>query len=140
MAKFVLTDADVVINGTNLSDHVESLTINHGVETPESTSMGDVTRRRLGGLLDWSVDITFRQDFADASNTVDEILFPLVAQSANFVIVIKPTSAVVGVNNPTFTGSCRLQTYNPLVGTVADTAAANATFISDGTLVRATSA
>ncbi len=137
MAKFVLTDADVVIDGNNLSDHVESLTINHGVETPESTSMGDTTRRRLVGLLDWSIDITFRQDFTDASNTVDEILFPLVGAAA-FVIVIKPTSAAVGVNNPTFTGTCLLQTYNPLAGTVADTAAANATFVSDGTLVRAT--
>ncbi len=134
MAKFVLTDADVNLDGNDLSDHVESLTINYGAETPEQTAMQDITRRRLPGLIDWTVDITFRSDFA--SGNLDSILFPLVGAAA-VVLVIKPTSAVVGPSNPTFTGNVLVGTYNPLAGTVGDTSNSTTTLTGDGTLTRA---
>lgn len=134
MAKLVFTDAFVDINAVDLSDHVESITINYGAETPDSTSMSDLTRRRLPGLIDWTVDITFRQDFAAAN--VDATLFPLVGAAA-FAIKIRPTSAVVGATNPEFQGNALLGTYNPLTGTVADTLNATVTLTGDGTLTRA---
>ena len=134
MAKFVLTDASVTINAIDLSDHVESLTINYGAETPDQTSMQDITRRRLPGLIDWTVDLTFRSDFAAAS--VDATLFPLVGAAA-ITLIIKPTSAAVGPTNPTFTGQVLVGTYNPLAGTVGDTSNSTTTLTGDGTLVRA---
>lgn len=134
MAKFVLTDASVVINSVDLSDHVESLTVNYGAETPEQTAMQDITRRRLPGLIDWTVDLTMRSDFAASS--VDATLFPLVGAAA-VVLVIKPTSASVSATNPTFTGNVLVGTYNPLAGTVGDTSNSTTTLTGDGTLVRA---
>lgn len=133
MPKFVLRDADVVINGVNLSDHVESLTINYGAETPDMTSMQDITRRRLPGLIDWTVDITFRQDF-DAGE-VDATLFPLVGAAA-VAMAIKPTSGAISATNPAFTGNVLVGQYNPIQGTVGDTANSTVTLTGDGTLTR----
>lgn len=135
MGKFVFKNAYLSINAVDLSDHVESITVNHGAETPESTSMGDDTKRRLPGLLDWSVDVTFRQDFA--AGEVDATLFDLVGAAA-FAIEIRPDAGVVSPTNPKFTGNALLGTYNPLTGTVADVAAANVTLVSDSVLTRAT--
>ena len=136
MAKFVLKDGYVSINAVVLSDHVESVTVNHNGETPERTSMGDNSRARLPGLKDFSLDLNFRQDHA-ASN-VDATLFPLVGAAA-FAIEIRPTTAAVSSTNPKYTGNCLLSAYNPVTGTVGDTAAAPATLIGDGDLARATS-
>lgn len=134
MPKFVLTDASVTINAVDLSDHVESLTINYGAETPEQTAMQDITRRRLPGLIDWTIDVTFRSDFAAAN--VDDTLYPLVGAVA-FAVAIRPTSAVVGATNPEFQGNCLLATYNPLAGTVGDTSNSTVSLTGDGTLTRA---
>jgi len=134
MAKFVLTDASVNLDANDLSDHVESLTINYGAETPEQTAMSDITRRRLPGLIDWTVDVTFRSDFAAAN--LDSIIFPLVGGIA-VVLIIKPTSAAVSSSNPTFTGNVLVATYNPLAGTVGDTSNSTVVLTGDGTLVRA---
>ena len=62
MGHFVFTDAKVVVNAVDLSDHVESVTLEYKAELQDDTNMGDTTRTRLGGLKDWSVSINFRQD------------------------------------------------------------------------------
>lgn len=134
MPKFVLKDARVEINSVDLSDHVESLTINYGAETPDMTSMQDITRRRLPGLIDWTVDVTFRSDF-DAGK-VDATLFPLVGANA-FPIKIRPTSGAISAVNPEFQGNALCGQYNPIQGTVGDTANSTVTFTGDGTLTRA---
>lgn len=134
MAKFVFTDGFLSLNAVDLSDHVESITLTHGADTPESTAMSDLSHRRLPGLLDWSVEVSFRQDFAAAN--VDATLFPLVGAAA-FAMEIRPDSAVVSATNPKFTGNVLIQSYGVLTGTVADTANSPVTLIGDGTLTRA---
>lgn len=135
MPKFVLRDADFTIDGVNLSDHVESITINYGMETPEQTAMQDITRRRLPGLIDWTMDVTLRSDF-DAGE-VDATLFPLVGGAA-VAVTVRPTSAAVGPTNPEFQGNVLVGQYNPIQGTVGDTANSTVTLTGDGTLTRAT--
>ncbi len=135
MAKFVLKDAFLEVNSVDLSSHVESLTVNHGAETPERTSMSENTRTRLPGLIDWSIDVTFRQDFAAA--LVDVTLFALVGAAA-FTIEVRPTSAAASVTNPKYTGNALLGSYNPIAGTVGDTANAPVTLVGDDTLTRGT--
>lgn len=133
MAKFVLRDADFTINGVNLSDHVESLTINYGAETPDMTAMQDITRRRLPGLIDWTMDVTFRSDFA--AGEVDATLFPLVGANA-VPMTCKPTSGAISTSNPEFQGNVLVGQYNPIQGTVGDTANSTVTLTGDGTLTR----
>ena len=139
MAKFVLKNAHLTINAVELSDRVESITLNLTAETPETTAMGDGTRQRVESFIDWSFDVTFRQDFiAPAQNAVDSTLFSLVG-AAEFPIIIRPDQAAKGVTNPEFTGNALLASYSPLAGSVGDVASAPATFQGSGTLARATS-
>ena len=139
MAKFVYKNAHFTVNSQDLSARVESLTLNYGAETPEVTAMGDGTRTRVPSFIDWSIEVTFRQDFVTgpAINAVDATLFPLVGAVA-FAIVIRPDAGVIGVSNPEFTGNALLSTYNPLTGGVGDVASAPANFMGDGVLARAT--
>ena len=109
MAKFVFKDCSIVLDGTDLSNKVESVTINYSADTPEDTAMGAGTHSRQPGLLDWTIEINFRQDFAAAN--VDAKLFPLIGATA-FVTVIKPTSAAVSATNPSYTGTGLLQNVN----------------------------
>ena len=137
MAKFVFKDADVNVNAIDLSDHVESVTINYSGATPESTAMGDGTENRLPGLLDWSIEVNFRQDFA--ASKVDATLFSLIGAAAFVIIILPVKTGGISATNPSFTGTCLLQTYSPIGGSVGDVAAAPATFVAaSGALVRAT--
>lgn len=135
MAKFVLTDASIVINAVDLSDHVESLTINYEAEAQDCTSMGDTTRAFLGGLKNWSMDVTFRQDYA--ASEVDVTLFGIVG--SQITVTAKPTSAAVSTTNPSYSGTALLTTYTPIGNAVGDLAAAPVSFVSAGALTRATS-
>lgn len=133
MATVVYTDASGVFNSVDLSDHIKSITLNYSAEMLDDTAMGDDTRSKIGGLKDWSMDVTFHQDYA-ASN-VDATFFPLVGST--FVCVLKPTSSAVSATNPSFTGTGILESYQPMGGGVGDLEETTVTIQSAGTLVRA---
>lgn len=136
MSKLVLKDAHVEINSVDLSNQVQSVTINYGAELPEDTGMGDDTRTRLPGLKDWSLEITFHQNFA--AGNVDATLFPLVGADA-FPVKVRAKSDAVGATNPSYEGNALLESYQPIGNSVGEVATAPVTIQGDGTLTRATS-
>jgi len=135
MTTVVYTDASGVFDSVDLSDHIKSITLNYSAEMLDDTAMGDDTRSKKGGLKDWSMDITFHQDYAAAN--VDATFFALVGST--FSCVLKPTSAAVSATNPSFTGTGILESYSPMGGGVGDLEETTVTIQSAGTLVRATS-
>lgn len=135
MSKMVLADPHLTINAVDLSAYVKQITINYQADVQERTASGDTTRTRLGGLLDWSLDVEFLQDY-DAAK-VDATLFPLVGTS--FAIIVRAKAAAKSATNPEFTGNGILESYAPLAGSIGDTLMAPVTIVADGTLTRATS-
>lgn len=135
MAELVLTDVSVVINSVDLSDHVKQVAIQYEAEEQDKTAMGDSGRRRLGGLKNFSVELSFNQDFAAAS--VDATLFPIVGSVVS--IVVKPTSSAVSATNPSYSGNVLVQSYSPLDGSVGDLSEARVSLPGDGVLARNTS-
>jgi len=135
MAKFVLTDASLVINSVDLSDHVRSVTLNYEAELQDDTTMGDDTRTNLGGLKNWSMDVEFTQDYA--SGEVDATLFSIVGGAV--AVVLKPTSSAVSATNPSYSGTGVIGSYSPIGNSVGDLAVAPVTIAPAGTLTRATS-
>ena len=131
---FTLTDAFVQIDGTDLSSQVQAVTLNVNVELPDSTTMGATSRERINGLLEWSVDVTFKQNFAAGS--VDAIISDLVGSSAIPITVRPDASTAVGATNPNYTGQVILETYQPIQGSVGDLATTTVTFRSAGPLSR----
>lgn len=134
MASFAFTDASVVINAVDLSDHVRSVTLNVEAEDLEDTAMGDTFRSRIGGLKDWSIDIEFNQDFA--ASEIDATIFPILGTVVT--VTVKPTSSAVSATNPSYSGSVLVSEYNPLDGSVGDLATTSVSWPGAGTLTRAT--
>jgi hypothetical protein len=134
MAHLVFTDAFVSINGVDLSDDVESVQLEYKSELQDDTNMGHTTRKRLGGLKDWSLQVNFRQDFAAAQ--VDATLFSLVGST--FTVIVRPVKGtVVGATNPNYTGTGILESYRPIGDGVGSVATAPVTIQAAGDLSRA---
>ena len=134
MATLVLTDASVVFNSVDLSDHVRQVTLNYSANELDDTAMGATTESKKGGLKKWSADVEFNQDFTGSS--VDATLFPLVGSTAT--LTIKPVNSAVSATNPRFFGTALLSDYPPLGNSVGDLATTTAKFVSAGALTRAT--
>lgn len=136
MATRVLDDAYVEWDSTDLSDHVQSVTLNYAAEMLDDTAMGDDTRSNKGGLYEWSVDVEFYAD--EAASEVAATLFSDVG-AAKTIIVRPDNSEGVGATNPNYTGTATLESFPPISGSVGDMNMNSVTFQSAGTLSRATS-
>jgi len=137
MAIYMHSDASLVVNSVDLSDHVRSITVNMARDDLDKTVMGASGHGRLPGLRDESFDVTFAGDFASAK--VDATLAPLYTNGTSFTVVAKPTSAAVSATNPTYTGTCLLNEFHPIAGDVGALAEVTVTFLVDGVITRATS-
>ena len=108
----VFSNAYLWINGVDLSGSVREVSLNRSSAMLDATVMGDAANRNKGGLKDWKVDMTFRQDFT----CVDATLTALVGTTACFEL--RPINACAAVSNPTFTGIGTVDTYTPVGGRV----------------------
>ena len=135
MAKFVATDVKVLINGSNLSDHIAQVSLEQTSDEIETTAFGTEWRQRIGGgLKDASISIDFHQDFGAGS--VDAVLSPLFNTIAT--VVVTPTSGSVSATNPSFTGTFSVVQYSPVASSVGDLATLSVSWPSAGTVSRGT--
>tara|TARA_R100001224_G_scaffold92798_2_gene62098 strand:- start:231 stop:638 length:408 start_codon:yes stop_codon:yes gene_type:complete len=135
MAKFVLTDASLVINSVDLSDHVASVTLELNSEEIDTTSFGSTFMSKTGGLKSGTLSIDFQQDFA--SSEVDATMFPLFGSTTAFVL--KATSGSVSATNPSYSGSILVNQHIPVANAVGELATMSVSFPTSGTITRATS-
>jgi hypothetical protein len=139
MATFVLTDASVVVNSTDLSDHVQSVTVNPGRETQDDTVMGNTARSNSPGLKTvQGFTVNFLQDHAGSE--VDATIWALFDAGTEHTVVVKSTSAAVGATNPTYTLTGFITNYTPIGGTVGNQAVAPVEWVNSSAtgLARAT--
>lgn len=134
MAKFVATDYNISINGSDFSSSLAAVTLDITAEEQDTTAFGSTYRSRIAGLKDASVTLDFHQDFGSAS--VDATLFPLIGTQAT--VVIKPTSGTVTATNPTYTFEALVTQYQPFASSVGDLATLSVTWPVDGAVTRAT--
>ena len=135
MAVLVLTNAKVLVNSVDLSDHVTSLTLDTGADDVDTTAMGATYKNRTGGLKEWSVQITFQQDYASAK--VDATIWPLLGSTTT--VSINPVNAANSATNPNYSGSVLVAEYPAISGSVGELSTASVTWPGAGTLTRATS-
>jgi hypothetical protein len=135
MAKFVATDYNITIGGTDFSSSIASAELSIEVDDVETTAFGDSSRTRVGGLQTGTLTLDFHQDFG--SSSVDATLEPLIGTSA--AIVIKPTSAATAATNPTYSFNCLVTQYSPFASSVGDLATLSVTWPVTGDITRAES-
>lgn len=138
MARIVLTDASVVINGVNLSQYITSVALSTSEDVVDTTGMASGgARTRVAGLADNSLTIEFNQDF-DALGT--EVSINAVGSSlvgTNTTVVIKPTSGAVSVSNPSYSFSAVVAEWQPLSGAVGELATVSTTWPISGVITKA---
>jgi len=135
MAVFLNNKVGVKVNTVDLSDHVNSATINRTFDELEVTAMGDSGHKFVKGLEASSVSIDFMNDTASAS-----VLQTLqAAWGTNVTIVIlQDKAAAVSATNPLYTMTCLVNSTTDVNGAVADLAMQSLTFNVSGTIVVAT--
>lgn len=138
MAITVLTNASVVYNAVDLSNHVRTVTLDMSAEDVDITAMGATSRTHAVGLRDDRATIEYFQDFAAGS--VDATHSALLGNSAGATLVVKPTTAAVSATNPSYTVTAIILTYTPLDGTVGDASMITVEYVpaANSSWVRAT--
>jgi hypothetical protein len=138
MAKVVLRNCYIEVDGVAFSDHISSVTVNLTKEEIDTTNFGGEGKERAHGLKDDSFELNFQQDFDAAS--VDASLYPLWDEEDEFEVVVRPTSEPVSASNPEYTATCILLEYQPLAGSVGELSETSVTFPAQRQgIVRATS-
>lgn len=136
MAKFVTTDYNIQIGGTDFSSSINSVTLDVTVDEQETTAFGNTSRTRIGGLKDGSVSLDFHQDFGSAS--VDETLWPLLGTTVE--IIIAPTSGAASATNPTYTFDALVTQYSPFANATGELATLSVSWPVSGDVTRGTGA
>jgi len=136
LAVYVATDHKVTVNGTNLSAVLQSVSLDLSADEIETTAFGGGWRTRVAGLKSGSVTLNFFQDFGAAM--VDATLQPLFNAGSYATVVITPTSTATSATNPAYTAVCLVSQYQPYSASVGDIATLSVTWMTSGTVSRAT--
>src|SRR6267154_4850695 len=120
MAKFILKNCQIIIAGTDFSNHVSSVTVSMSKKGVDTTNFSGGGSEQQAGLKSDEFDITFQQDFNAAS--VDQVLYPLYLNETEFTIEVRPVTAARSVTNPAYVGTlnCILLDYTPIDGKPGD--------------------
>lgn len=135
MAKFVLTNPLIEIGGTDLSDHIASVTVNESYADVATTAFGDSAVTRIAGLGDHSVSLDFHEDFA--ATEVHATIAPLVG--ATTTVSVKPVNETTSATNPSFSMTALVTEWPLLSGAVGDLASASVTWPVSGDITTSTS-
>jgi len=127
------------VAGTDLSDHLKSITIGEDYEDVDTTAMNSVTKTHTPGLRDDQWECEFFQDFAASS--VNATIGPLLGSSTGATLVFQTSGTTVSVTNPKYTMVGAPFTWQPVSGTVGEASMVTVTFlpVSGSYTVEATS-
>ena len=134
MAKLVLTNATVSLNGTDISNDVAAITLSTTAAEVPTTSFGSggaVTR--VAGLIDNSVTLSLHNEYS----SVEGLIYPLIGSTA-VTMVIKASTATVSTANPSYTFSVLCTEWTPVNGAVGELNTADVTWPISGTITKAT--
>jgi len=132
LAKLVLTDSKITINGTDCSTNIAAVTINVTAAEVETTAFGQGAVTRVGGLQDNSVTLSMHNDYS----AIEGLVYPLIGSTAQ--IIVKPNGTAVGTANPSYTMQALVTEWTPVNGAVGELNTADVTWPVSGTVTKAT--
>jgi hypothetical protein len=135
MAKLVLTNAVVKINGVDYSSNVNQVEIAVTSDEVDTTAFSSTGWRTVtGGLKSGSVTLSFHNDYAAAG--LDSALWPLLNTLAT--VVVLPNGTAASSSNPSYSFTALANNLSPISGAVGDLAVQNLTWPISGEVSRAT--
>ena len=136
MAVFLNNKVGVKVNSVDLSDHVQSATLTRNFSELDVSAMGDTGVKRIKGLEDSNVAISFLNDTASAS-----VLATLQAAWGTNVTVtmLQDKGSAVSATNPLYTFTALINGTTDINGAVSDLGTIDVTWnISGATTVATT--
>jgi hypothetical protein len=138
MAKFVVQNPAIVINGGTVSASVAQTTIALEADDVETTSFGSAGfRERIGGLKTGTFSADFHQDFG--ASGIDSVFFPLLGGTASIEVIPNGGTAVSGTN-PKYSFNILVTEYSPMDSAVGDLATFSVSWPITGAVARGTTA
>ena len=134
----VLKNAYVMINNVDLSDHVRDVTLPLSTAEIDASVMGSDYTSVLAGLKGASLDVTWAQDFDSAK--VDATLYAVYDGGVVVGVKVRRDAGSISATNPEYQFNALLTSYTPIAGGVGALHEVPSSFVSDGTIARATSA
>jgi hypothetical protein len=135
MAVFLNNKVGVKVNSVDLSDHVQSITLNRSFEELTVTAMGDSGQKFVKGLEASSVTIDFMNDTA-AGETLATLQ---AAWGTNVtVVLLQEKDTAVSATNPLYTMTCLVNNTTDINGAVGDLGMQSVTWNVSGTVAVAT--
>lgn len=121
----------------DLTNHVQSITINRNFDELEVTAMGSTGRQYVAGLETSTIAIDFLNDTATSS--VLQTLNTLVGTTAAFkicqtTVAGSPSTATISATNPLYTGLVLVNKLTPVAGKVGDISMQSLTFTVSGAI------
>ena len=136
MAVLALTNAKVVVNSVDLSDHVRKVTLKTSADDLDTTAMSSTGyRSRIGGLKEGELGLEFNGDFA--SGSVDATLF--AALGTVVAATVKPVNTTTAATNPEYQFNVLVTEHTPLDNSVGELATVSVSWPTTSTITRATS-
>jgi hypothetical protein len=126
MAKYIIDDPVVTIDGDDHSDHFSSVEIEAEFEQVSVTAFGADFNEYLPGLGEATMTFEAFQDHA--ANELDQNMWPIFINKTPVVITVRPTSAAVSASNPKYSMTGVLTTYAPISGAKGEASTTTLTF------------
>ncbi len=134
MSKIVLgPNSTVTLNATDISQYVQSVTVEDNIDNVEVTGFSEVYKEYLGGLRDSTITVTVANDYAAGG---PDALVTTMRTTAGTVKVKPDTTGTV-----VYTMVAKAYNYSPVAGGVGAANTTDVTFMNAGTagLTRGTS-
>ncbi len=132
MAGFVLLDAQVSINGVDLTDYCSKVTVD-GVdrEVKDVTGFGSGgIKENALGLSDPKMSMTFHNQFG--AGLVNATLGPIARNGTAVPVVVRAHDAAISATNPEWTMTGVLPKFTNLDGAPGDVSDTEANFVNAG--------
>ena len=131
MAVFLNNKVGIKVATVDLSDHVQSVTLNRTFDELSVVAMGDSSAKAVKGLETSSITIDFLNDTATAS-----VLPTLQAAFGTTVpvVLLQDKGAAVSATNPLYTMSCLVNNLTDINGAVGDISMQSVTWNCNSTV------
>lgn len=113
MAHVVLNDCYLSIDSIDLSGDGTNVALSFSADVVEMLAFGDTYKTRAKKSLDWAFSAEAYMDESTIGALFDQI-------GEEVAIEVRATSAVVGTDNPSYTGNVVITSFKPIDGAFGD--------------------
>ncbi len=126
MAKYVIDDPVVTIDGDDFSDTFSSVEIEAEFERVPVTGFGADFNEYLNGLGEATITLEAFQDHA--TNELDQNMWPIFINKSSVIVTVKPFTGATSSTNPKYSMTATLSTYSPISGAKGEASTTTLTF------------